>query len=162
MRLPFPRPMALLLLPLLAACHTTRRAAQTISAPERTAIIAFAKKQLGNPYKYAGATPREGFDCSGFVSYVFAHFGVALPRTSAAQAGHGRSVPLKQARPGDLIFFTGRDAGSGQVGHVGIITRSAGPDTEFIHASTSSGVVLSLLSADYYRRRFIKAVSLLR
>ena len=147
---------------LLASCHTTRRATKASNTPEPTAIISFAKKQLGKPYKYAGNTPGQGFDCSGFVSYVFAHFGVALPRTSAAQASHGRAVPIKQAKPGDLIFFTGRYAGSGQVGHVGIITRAAGPDTEFIHASTSSGVVLSLLSADYYRRRFIKAVSLLR
>lgn len=152
----------LLLLPLLFSCHASRQAANHTAAPtpSRKAVVTFAEKQLNIPYKYAGNTPKEGFDCSGLVCYVYGHFGMKLPRTSAAQAHYGRSIPLKRARPGDLIFFTGKNAKSGKVGHVGIITRAAGPDTEFIHAAPN-GVVLTALSAEYFRRRFLKVTSVL-
>lgn len=155
----------LLFLTLFFSCHTSRQAAETqpttSQLPSRKAVVSFAKKQLRVPYKYGGNTPKEGFDCSGFINYVYGHFGVQLPRTSAAQANYGRSISLKKAKPGDLIFFTGKDARSGKVGHAGIITHAAGDQTEFIHAA-SNGVVVSLLSETYYRQRLIKVTNFLR
>ena len=69
-------------------------------------------QHIGVPYWFGGTTPR-GFDCSGFTQYVYAHFGISLPRTSSAQAGAGYRVSAAEARPGDLVWWPG---------HVGIYT----------------------------------------
>lgn len=66
-------------------------------------IIAYAKTFLGVPYVWGGTTP-SGFDCSGFVQYVFSHFGLTLPRTSIEQASTGMPITVDQVAPGDLIF----------------------------------------------------------
>lgn len=148
-----------LLVPLLFSCHSARRAAVTQLAgaglPSRKTVVSFAKKQLGTTYKYAGNTPREGFNCSGFICYVYGHFGMKLPRTSAAQSSYGQRIPLRRAMPGDLIFFAGKDPRSGRVGHAGIILRAAGDQSEFIHAAPN-GVVITSLSQDFYKKRFVK------
>lgn len=158
------RLLIFLLVPLLFGCHSARRAAVMQPAgaglPARKAVVSFAKKQLGTPYKYAGNTPGEGFDCSGFICYVYGHFGMKLPRTSAAQSSYGQRIPLRRARSGDLIFFTGKDLRSGRVGHAGIIVRAAGDQSEFIHAAPN-GVVITSLSQDYYKKRFIKVMVVL-
>lgn len=153
----------LLFLPLLFSCHASKQAMQhqpTTQLPSRKAVVKFAKKQLRSPYKYAGNSPKEGFDCSGLVVYVYGHFGLQLPRNSSAQANFGRNISMKKAKPGDLIFFTGKDAGKERIGHVGIITHAAGDNTEFIHAA-SNGVILSVLAETYYRKRFLKVTSFL-
>ncbi|TRW43064.1 C40 family peptidase, partial [Georgenia yuyongxinii] len=77
-----------------------------------SAVVNFARQFVGTPYVYGGATPA-GFDCSGFTSYVFAHFGVTLPRSSGAQSGAGTVVSASEAVPGDLVWWPG---------HVGIYT----------------------------------------
>jgi len=78
-------------------------------------VVSLAFRYLGIPYKWAGATPASGFDCSGLVQYVYAQLGVALPHNAAAQfsAPNAVSVPRNQLQPGDLVFFDGLD-------HVGI------------------------------------------
>lgn len=78
------------------------------------AVLNYAYKFIGTPYVWGGTTP-SGFDCSGFTSYVFRHFGVNLPRTSRAQAGAGVKVSYSNLQAGDLVFF-----GSGSISHVGI------------------------------------------
>ena len=67
----------------------------------------YARKFLGVPYVYGGASPRSGFDCSGFVAYVYRHFGVALPHYTFAQFERGRHVRRRALAPGDLVFFDG-------------------------------------------------------
>lgn len=74
--------------------------------------IDVARRYLGVPYRYGGASP-SGFDCSGLVSYVYGRLGVTLPHNAAALYGVGRPVPLTRLRPGDLVFFSG-------LGHVGL------------------------------------------
>ena len=71
-----------------------------------------ARKQLGVPYSYGGASP-SGFDCSGLVSWVYGRLGLSLPHNAAALYGVGRPVPRAKLRPGDLVFFSG-------LGHVGL------------------------------------------
>jgi cell wall-associated NlpC family hydrolase len=76
-------------------------------------VVAYARHFLGVPYRWGGATPRSGFDCSGLVRFVYAHFGIPLPHSSWADLAHGHSIPRRLLEPGDLVFFYG-------AGHVGI------------------------------------------
>ncbi|UXI04381.1 NlpC/P60 family protein [Photobacterium sp. TY1-4] len=100
----------------------------------------------GTPYRLGGSS-RRGIDCSAFVQVGYQEvFDRILPRTTLEQVRQGRQVPLHQARKGDLVFFkTGRT-----LRHVGIYLGNR----EFLHASTSQGVVISTLDTPYWRRAF--------
>ncbi|WP_434510440.1 NlpC/P60 family protein [Desulfitobacterium sp. AusDCA] len=100
------------------------------------AVIATAEKYLGVPYLWGGKSPTTGFDCSGFVQYVFAQNGISLPRISTDQYKAGVPVALNQLEPGDLIFFS--IAKNGTVDHVGIYIGN----NQFINASSSKGVTI--------------------
>lgn len=103
----------------------------------------------GVPYRNGGSDPK-GFDCSGFVQYVYAQHGVPLPRETREQAAHGREVRLAAIAPGDLIFFA--TTASKEASHVGV---AIGGD-EFIHAPSSRGVVrVEKFSAPYWARRIV-------
>ncbi|WP_143083224.1 C40 family peptidase [Alteribacillus iranensis] len=104
-------------------------------------IIAEAKKHMGTPYQWGGTTPG-GFDCSGFIQYTFKKAGEELPRTAAEQYGVGKSVSKSDLRKGDLVFFS---HGSG-IQHNGIYIGNG----QFIHSSTSKGVIISQLDDPYY------------
>jgi cell wall-associated NlpC family hydrolase len=111
-----------------------------------TRIVRFAKHLLGTPYHYGGMSPSSGFDCSGFVRYVYSHFGVTLPHSSFADLGLGRGVGRARLHPGDLVFFDG-------AGHVGIYVGGG----RFIHAP-HTGTVVSIASMDgWYGARFVAA-----
>lgn len=112
-------------------------------------IITTAKKYIGVPYKWGGTSP-SGFDCSGFVQYVFKAHGITLPRTSQQQYKVGTAVSKANLKPGDLVFFN--TSGSG-VSHLGIYIG----DNQFIHASTSKGVTITSLSNSYWSARYIGA-----
>jgi cell wall-associated NlpC family hydrolase len=106
-------------------------------------VVQYAKRFIGVRYVYGGSSPRSGFDCSGFVRYVYAHFGVSLPHSSYAQFGDGRRVSRRSLRPGDLVFFD-------SVGHVGLYVGTG----RFIHAPhTGTRVQISPL-AGWYSTRF--------
>ena len=90
----------------------------------------YARRFLGVPYRYGGMSPRIGFDCSGFVAYVYRHFGVALPHYTFAQYGLGRHVGRRRLAPGDLVFFDG-------LNHVGLYLGHG----RFIHAPHSGARV---------------------
>lgn len=112
-------------------------------------IIATAKKYIGVPYLWGGSTPK-GFDCSGYVQYVFAAHGIPLPRVSKQQWTVGTPVAKSALRPGDLVFFN--IDGSG-VSHLGIYIG----DNQFIHASSSKGVMISSLSNSYWAKTYYGA-----
>ena len=112
-------------------------------------IIATAKKYIGVPYLWGGTTP-SGFDCSGFVQYVFKAHGISLPRVSRDQYTAGYAVSKSNLKPGDLVFFN--TSGSG-VSHLGIYLGN----NQFIHASTSKGVVITSLTSTYWSSRYIGA-----
>lgn len=104
----------------------------------------------GAPYRNGGSTP-DGFDCSGFVQYVFGLHGLNMPRETREQFRLGRSVRQDELAPGDLVFFTTVAPGAS---HVGI----AVDHEQFVHAPSSRGVVrVERLSADYWKRRFVGA-----
>jgi cell wall-associated NlpC family hydrolase len=114
------------------------------------AISALALSLRGAPYRDGGETPR-GFDCSGFVQYVFAQHGVSVPRDVRRQFQIGTQVDPAILAPGDLVFFTTVAPGAS---HVGI---SVGGD-QFVHAPSGRGVVrVDNLSAQYWSNRFVGA-----
>lgn len=118
--------------------------------PGGYAVVGTALALRGTRYRDGGADPA-GFDCSGFVQYVFAQHAVALPRSVSAQYRIGRSVLPDDLAPGDLVFFTTVAAGTS---HVGI---AIGGD-EFVHAPSSRGEVrVERLSASYWSKRFVAA-----
>jgi hypothetical protein len=126
--------------------------------PNADRLIDFAMQQLGSPYTYAGTTPSGGFDCSGFLMYVYGHFGVAVPHSTALLIDAGHSVPRQQARRGDMVIFTGTASTSTTPGHAGIIISEPGEPLRFIHSSSArreSGVKISQVEGTDYERRFM-------
>lgn len=113
-------------------------------------IIATAKTLIGCPYKWAGSSP-SGFDCSGFVQYVFGAHGISLPRISRSQYSVGTYVAKKDLQPGDLVFFFSTN--KNVISHVGIYIGNG----EFIHSSSSYGVIITDLESTYYQTRYYGA-----
>jgi cell wall-associated NlpC family hydrolase len=118
-------------------------------------LVDFAETLIGIKYKYGSTIKEKGFDCSGFINYVFNHFKISVPRSSVDFTNAGTEVPVKDSKPGDLILFTGSDANSGVVGHMGIITENKRGELQFIHASESRGVMISGMNS-YFLQRFVK------
>jgi|GEM_PF-4489254 len=125
----------------------------SLSDAKSDAIVQKAKVYLGTKYRPGGNRPSSGFDCSGFTCYVYQQVtGDLLPRRSADQYKLGRKVSLKQASPGDLIFFS--HAG-GDINHVGIVVSGGGNQVHMIHASSSAGIqIINVEASDYWRKRF--------
>lgn len=123
----------------------------------RDSLDIFGKDLLGIPYSYAG-TSREGFDCSGFIYYVFKNFDIDVPRSSSQFADFGVEVAIDLIQKGDILVFLSptRD----EIGHLGIVTNPNGMETEFIHATSGKEmqVTISSLKQPGYNRRFVKAV----
>jgi cell wall-associated NlpC family hydrolase len=106
--------------------------------------VSFARRLLGAPYSWGGESPRSGFDCSGFVRFVYGHFGLTLPHSSYADFNLGVRVPRSSLRPGDLVFFDG-------IGHVGLYVG----DGRFIHAPHSgTHVQITSLDDPWYRSSY--------
>ncbi len=119
-------------------------------------ILAEAFSHTGKKYRMGRAGPNM-FDCSGFTSYVFAKFGVALVRTSRGQYTQGEPVEKENLRRGDLVFFNGRRSRNG-VGHVGIVVErdTVNGGFNFIHASIK-GVTVTNSEKEYYKTRYVGA-----
>jgi cell wall-associated NlpC family hydrolase len=132
-------------------------------AADREELVAYAKKFLGTPYRKSGTEPKKGFDCSGFVSYVFSHFGIEVPRSSSGYSSAGTGVKPEEFRAGDILVFYGYQE-SRHIGHVGIICEANGMNSTFIHASSGKamGVTISSLGSKGYTRRYVKCVDVIR
>ncbi|MHA3787057.1 C40 family peptidase [Flavobacterium hauense] len=131
----------------------------TAETAKREEIVAFAKKYMGTKYCYAGGSPENGFDCSGFVNFVFKHFDMELPRSSSGFTNLGKPLKPEEFRVGDVLVFYGyRDTKS--VGHVGIICEANGMKSKFIHSSSGKemAVTISELGSDMYTKRFYKCI----
>jgi cell wall-associated NlpC family hydrolase len=108
-------------------------------------VVGIAMQYLGTPYVYGGSTP-SGFDCSGFVIYVYAQVGVSLPHNAAAQYGYGMPVSRDQLQPGDLVFFNG-------LGHDGIYIGGG----QFIHSPHTGDVVKISSISGWYSSTWVGA-----
>ena len=122
-------------------------------------VVDFAKTLIGIPYRYASTDPKVGFDCSGFITYVFNHFGIIVPRSSIDFTGVGKEIPAEAAKPGDLILFTGTDSTEKFVGHMGLIVSNDKGVLNFIHSTSGKkyGVTITEFNG-YYRSRYMKTI----
>lgn len=100
----------------------------SVETASRTALVAYAQQFLGNPYVYGGTSLTKGADCSGFVMSVFSHFGISTGRSSRDQAARGKTIPVSEVKPGDLLFY----ASGSYINHVGIYVGNG----KIIHSST--------------------------
>ena len=117
-----------------------------IDRDQAEAIIATGKKYMGVPYVFGGTTP-SGFDCSGFIQYVFKQNGIMIPRLADEQYKLGKSVKTSELIPGDLVFFSTYEPGAS---HCGIYIG----DGQFMHASSSRGIRIDRLDNVYWAPRY--------
>lgn len=125
---------------------TTTGSSTTASVTKVDELIIEAKKYIGTPYVWGGSTP-SGFDCSGFLNYVYTKVGISIPRTVATIWGATREVSTPQK--GDLVFFETTTGPS----HAGIYIG----DNKFIHAGSSTGVTITDINNTYWKPRYLGA-----
>lgn len=119
----------------------------------KKSIIRTAQELLGTPYRSGGDSPDEGFDCSGFVSFVLAKNGIDLGRSSPEQFKKGKKITRRDLNPGDLVFFTSTHKRK-RVAHVGIYLGNG----EFIHAASNNRrIQVNELTEDYWARHYYGA-----
>lgn len=142
--------------------NTSSSSSKSYSKPEKTqsygdssssggasAVVAYAKKFLGNPYVYGGSSLTNGTDCSGFTMSVYAHFGYSLNRSSYTQVYNGRSVSMSSLKPGDLLFYK---YGGSTISHVAMYIGGG----QIIHASTEkTGIIIGGMGSPCAARRII-------
>lgn len=147
-----PRGPALVLLLVLAGCASAPPAPPPADYAAREEILEDALGQIGRPYVYGGADA-DGFDCSGLVRYVYADAGIELPRTAAQQRRAGRSIPLADALPGDLVFYR-IDGGWHVTIYVG--------DGRVVHApARGQTVTVTEIDTPYWRDHYAATVRVL-
>lgn len=118
-------------------------------------IINYAKQFVGVRYKMGGTT-KSGIDCSGLIHESFRAYDVYLPRISRDMAKRGDEVLLENIQEGDLVFFRTQNKRNA-INHVGLVVTSFAGNIEFIHATTSLGVIISKLSENYWHNSFAEA-----
>lgn len=122
-------------------------------------FVSYALTLKGTPYVFGSTDPQFGLDCSGFITHVFNHFNISVPRRTFDFKNAEKKVTVQEARLGDIILFTGIDPLLKVPGHMGIIT-AKGKDIQFIHASSGQkgSVTTAMLSYSYFKPRLLQIV----
>jgi cell wall-associated NlpC family hydrolase len=138
----------LLILALLAGCASTPEIKSV--EHKQPPIVEYALSLQGAPYRWGKESPEEGFDCSGFVMYVYGKHGIRLPRTAREMAHALPPIPKYDLRSGDLVFFNTRGP---RYSHVGIYINHG----KFIHAPNRriGKVMVSSMDSGYWRKHFV-------
>ncbi|WP_299125543.1 C40 family peptidase [uncultured Tenacibaculum sp.] len=118
-------------------------------------LIILANSYKGVTYRAGGVT-KSGMDCSGLVTTVFKAFDKKLPRSSASMSKIGKKVSLSDIKKGDLLFFDISRL-KGGINHVGLVVSVNNDDIQFIHSTTSKGVIVSSMKENYWKKEFVKA-----
>lgn len=136
----------------LSACGSGERAGsgKAYDAQKANAIVSMAKRMVGQPYRYGGSNPLEGFDCSGLVLFTHSQVSKGIPRVSMRQYQKSSNVSLSQIKPGDLLFYKTGSTPTHVTIYIG--------NRQFIHAP-SSGKEVKVGSMDnpYFKKRLVKA-----
>ena len=145
----------------LSATLTGLRTGAAVTYASRAdSVAAFGLAQRSTPYVYAGVSPVTGFDCSGFIMYTFARFRIPVPHSTALLIDVGQPVARAEARPGDIVVFTGTATISTTPGHAGIVVSERGEvPLRFVHASSSRRepfVKVNQVEGSDYERRFMQ------
>lgn len=127
----------------------------------RDSIVAFGKQFLGTPYVAAGCS-KDGFDCSGFVYYVFQNFNIKVPRSSSGFENFGHEIAIEKVQKGDVLVFLSPTRNA--IGHIGIVSLANGKNSDFIHSSSGREmqVITTNLANSGYAKRFVKAVRVIK
>ena len=136
--------------PTISSQQRAPQSSPAVNNPTRNLMVKIAKSTLGVPYKWGGNSPRQGFDCSGLMSYVHKNAsGLNLPRTAAKQRDNSRTISYAQLQPGDMLFFKTSKTSN----HVGVYIG----DRKFIHApSGGKRVTVATMDSAYWHKRFVK------
>jgi cell wall-associated NlpC family hydrolase len=122
---------------------------------KRMEILKNAEKYLG--LKYRSKVGKNIFDCSGFVKYLMAGIGKNVTRSSVTQIHDGKRIKdIKEAKPGDIIVFKGRNYRNNRPGHVGLVHHWSNDTLYFIHSSVTKGIVIDRISDPYYSKRYLQ------
>ena len=126
----------------------------------RDKIVSYGMGLLGTPYVTAGHS-KKGFDCSGFVYFVFNYFEIKVPRSSSQFKNFGKEIPIADVKKGDILLFLSPTRNA--IGHLGIVTNPKGMESDFIHSSSGCEmkVIVTSLKKPGYLRRFVKAIRIL-
>lgn len=126
----------------------------------KDSIVNFGMELLGTPYVDYGSG-KDGFDCSGFVYYVFQHYKIKVPRSSSEFEHFGTEIPIENVQKGDILLFLSPTRNV--IGHVGIVSNPKGKESDFIHATSGRdrSVIITSLAKKVYTRRFVKAIRVL-
>jgi cell wall-associated NlpC family hydrolase len=123
-------------------------------------VIKFAESLVGTPYVYGSTDPKVGFDCSGFITYVFNNFKVKVPRSSVQFTNVGKTVSVENAKRGDIVLFTDPDfdnVQSSEIGHMGLITSNENGLITFIHSTSGKAMSVTVTPlSEHYKKRFVR------
>ena len=148
------------------ACSAFKTATKSHSSKKKDAVEAlqlrqdvagWAQNYVGTKYHYAGTSPRTGFDCSGFTSYIMKEFDIKVSSSSSTQSTQGVKLPIKEAKTGDLIFFS-HGGHSKSIQHVAIVVSNDENGLFVCHATNTRGVVVeNVYESDYWKKRLLFA-----
>ena len=141
---------------------TLSYAHQDTLTSKRDSIVSYAESFIKTPYIWGGTSPK-GFDCTGFLYFVYKHFGIKVSRASSGYDSVGSKIDLTMVRPADILLFTGTDATKRKVGHVGIVLSNKDGLVRFIHSSSSKrhfGVTITEYNSSGYVKRFLRAITI--
>jgi cell wall-associated NlpC family hydrolase len=126
-------------------------------------LLTFAQSLIGVRYRSASSDPLRGFDCSGFVSYVFKSFNFNVPRSSCEFISIGEKIKFEDAKPGDIILFTGTKKHTRRIGHIGIVMHNGADGFTFIHSTSGKEHGVTITAMDkMYTRRFVQVIRVLK
>lgn len=127
----------------------------------RDSVVTYGQQFLGTPYVTAGCS-KDGFDCSGFVYFVFQNFNITVPRSSSGFENFGQEVAIEDVQKGDVLVFLSPTRNA--IGHIGIVSVANGMESDFIHSSSGREmqVITTNLKNSGYAKRFVKAVSVIK
>jgi len=147
----------------LAAASAFRNETTSSDLLKRDSIVNYAQEYVGIPYKWGGANT-SGFDCTGFVYFVFKKFGIKVSRASSGYENVGENVAIDIAQPGDIMLFTGTNSSIRKVGHAGIVLKNDDGNVDFIHSSSSKkhfGVTITRYNESGYMKRFLRVINVI-